>query len=246
MPGGRISTSGGGNAAWTALKGAAAGDASGYLIHDSTLTASDPGVAACLGANSSLTLSDCQWRNMNTVRHGAAGRPLQLRPLELPAHPAAAVLVLLAGRPEAGDYARAFYEAMYVNRQSKQQLAPEPLIIGAGGVTDAGGNLVTISKDNYYNPFGKDFSNASMRLNAFGDRIHVEEIQSYRVVAGLDGTLPDVLRAARRLVVGRLLQLRPHLRHLHHRGQPPELAPRPGPRAQHGDRRTPGLRQPPG
>ena len=196
-PGGRISTAGvaSGNAAFQGLVANASGDASGYLIHDSSLTASDPGVSACLAANSSLTLADCQWRNMspNPAMAGAGGDLYNYAPLNYLLTPLQRYSFYSQGDKKLNDYARAFYEAMYVNRQSRQQLAPEPLIIGAGGVTDAGGNLVTISKDNYYNPFGVDFSNASMRLTAFGDRVHVEEIQSYRVVAGLDGTLPDAL-----------------------------------------------------
>jgi iron complex outermembrane receptor protein len=79
-----------------------------------------------------------------------------------------------------------------VNRMSREQLAPEPLIIGAGGL-EQNGNLVVISKDNYYNPFGVDVTNASRRLNEFGNRIHVRDIHTFRIVTGFDGTLSDTL-----------------------------------------------------
>ena len=79
-----------------------------------------------------------------------------------------------------------------MNRMSREQLAPEPLIIGPGGL-EQNGNLVVISKDNYYNPFGTDIGLASRRLNEFGNRIHVRDIHTFRIVAGFDGTLADTL-----------------------------------------------------
>ena len=79
-----------------------------------------------------------------------------------------------------------------MNRMSREQLAPEPLIIGPGGL-EQNGNLVVISKDNYYNPFGTDIGLASRRLDEFGNRIHVRDIHTFRIVAGFDGTLADTL-----------------------------------------------------
>jgi outer membrane receptor protein involved in Fe transport len=90
------------------------------------------------------------------------------------------------------ENARGFFEANYSNRESKIQLAPEPLIIGPGGVTDPGGNLVSVAKDNVYNPFGKSFSLLSRRLDEFGPRTHAFNIDSVRAVLGASGSLSDV------------------------------------------------------
>ncbi|HYS81477.1 MAG TPA: TonB-dependent receptor [Anaeromyxobacteraceae bacterium] len=79
---------------------------------------------------------------------------------------------------------RAFFESALTHRESAYQLAPEPLIIGAGGVD------VTVSKDNFYNPFGKDFAQVTRRLVEFGPRHQSQTADTFRVVGGLDGQLP--------------------------------------------------------
>ena len=82
VPGGRVSQGGSGNAAFNAIKAADGLSAGQYLIHDSTLTAADPGVAACLGsgalngAGDPVTLADCQWRKMNTNATAGKGGDL--------------------------------------------------------------------------------------------------------------------------------------------------------------------------
>ena len=194
-PGGRVSTSGSGNGAFNALK---ANNPGPYLIHDSSLTNADPGVAACLasgalnGAGQPVTLSDCQWRHMNTSNTAGLGGDLyNFAPYNYLVTPQQRIQLWASGDHKLGDVARGFFEASFVNRQSRQQLAPEPLIIGAGGVTDPGGNLVTISGDNIYNPFGKTITSASRRLDEFGYRTHKEDLYTLRVVAGFDGTLSD-------------------------------------------------------
>ena len=198
VPGGRISAGGDGNPAFEALKSDPSNKGAAYFIHDSTLTASNSGVAACLAASgvsgtpSADQLSNCQWRKMLT--NATAGKGGDLYNFALANYlitPARRYSLYTQGDRKLGDYVRAFYEGVYVNRQSGQTLAPEPLIIGPGGVTDPGGNLVAISQDNFYNPFGKDFTSASMRLNGFGNRRDAQEVESFRIVAGLDGTFPD-------------------------------------------------------
>ncbi len=150
-------------------------------------------MAACLAASPAGTpLSNCQWRQFSG--NATAGKGGDLYNYALQNYlitPARRYSVYTQGDRKLGDYVRAFYEGVYVNRQSGQTLAPEPLIIGPGGVTDPGGNLVAISQDNFYNPFGKDFTSAAMRLNGFGNRRDAQEVESFRVVGGLDGTFPD-------------------------------------------------------
>jgi len=98
------------------------------------------------------------------------------------------------GETKASRFVRGYFEGAYVNRQSSQKLAAEPLGLA--------GENVTVSRLNFYNPFGRDFSagpgttalnagGVSKRLNEFGNRVFVQDIDSFRVVIGLDGTLPQ-------------------------------------------------------
>ena len=87
------------------------------------------------------------------------------------------------GDTRLGEVARAFFESSYVNRQSAQQLAPEPLLGGQEGVTVSGASV--------YNPFGRDFTTVNRRLVEFGRRSFNEDIDTFRVLGGLDGTLSD-------------------------------------------------------
>jgi outer membrane receptor protein involved in Fe transport len=87
-----------------------------------------------------------------------------------------------------GDYEiskrmRAYFEASYTNRRSEQLLAPEPLFTIQEGLA--------VSEDNLYNPFGRDFIDVRRRLVEFGNRIFGQDINTYRAVLGLDGTLTD-------------------------------------------------------
>jgi outer membrane receptor protein involved in Fe transport len=198
-PGGRISAStaasqgGPGNAAFTALKGAASNAGAAYFIHDPSVGAGNAGYDACVAAGGAP--NDCHWRKYDTS--GIAGAPgshgdnYNFAPFNYLQTPAERLMLYAAGDAKLGGSARAYVEASYVNTQARQQLAPEPLIIGPGGVNDPGGNLVKISQYNEFNPFGKDFGTASMRLNSFGFRTHKEDNGTLRAVLGLDGTLTD-------------------------------------------------------
>ena len=93
-----------------------------------------------------------------------------------------------------GEVARAYFEGSYVNRQSAINLAAEPYLSDTENMT--------ISKDNFYNPFGRDFTTGPgtpaatagavrKRLLEFGTRYTKSDIDTFRVVAGLDGSLPE-------------------------------------------------------
>ncbi len=88
-----------------------------------------------------------------------------------------------SGETKIGNFSRAFFEASYVNRQSDQKLAAEPL------VTDLEG--VVISAQNAYNPFGRDIRAMRRRLPEFGNRTFNQDIDTFHLVAGLNGTLPE-------------------------------------------------------
>jgi len=82
-----------------------------------------------------------------------------------------------------GAGARAFYEATYTARQSKQQLAPEPLFTATEGLA--------VSAANAYNPFGRDFVDVRRRLVEFGTRDFAQDLTTFRVVTGLEGKLDE-------------------------------------------------------
>jgi outer membrane receptor protein involved in Fe transport len=53
-------------------------------------------------------------------------------------------------------------------------------------------NNIVVSKDSLYNPFGADLNYLGRRLVEFGNRTYSEDLATFRVVTGLDGTLPAV------------------------------------------------------
>jgi outer membrane receptor protein involved in Fe transport len=86
--------------------------------------------------------------------------------------------------------ARGYYEMSYVQRTSQQNAAPMPL--NPGDYTLPGGSTpIPVSKDSMYNPFGVDLPFAGRRLVEFGHREYRQELDTFRIVTGIDGTLPD-------------------------------------------------------
>ncbi|MFH0901522.1 MAG: TonB-dependent receptor [Pseudomonadota bacterium] len=78
---------------------------------------------------------------------------------------------------------RGFFEGMYMHRASEQKLAPEPLM---GDVYK-----LAISKDSVYNPYGVDINFYRRRLTEVGHRIFSETVDTFRMVAGLEGRLGE-------------------------------------------------------
>src|SRR2546427_269800 len=99
--------------------------------------------------------------------------------------PAQRIQLYSIGDLNLGSNARGYYEASFVNRQSEQKLAPEPLL------TDGEGVLV--SAQSMYNPFGRDFDAIRRRLLEFGNRVFNQDISTFRIVGGVDGTMPEEL-----------------------------------------------------
>ncbi|HVE86765.1 MAG TPA: TonB-dependent receptor [Myxococcales bacterium] len=79
---------------------------------------------------------------------------------------------------------RGYFEASFTNRVSEQKLAPEPLFI------DAFDAAVTVSAQNPYNPFNINFTNFRRRLVEFGNRTFREDVNTFRLVTGVTGSLP--------------------------------------------------------
>lgn len=79
---------------------------------------------------------------------------------------------------------RGFFEALYTNRTSDQNLAATPLVLAATGIP--------LSRASVYNPFGVDLSAVNRRITEAGRRVFGQDVDTFRVVTGLDGNIPQL------------------------------------------------------
>jgi outer membrane receptor protein involved in Fe transport len=84
------------------------------------------------------------------------------------------------GHYNLSDGAKAFFEGLYINRKSDQQLAPEPFLAA-----------VPISEQSIYNTTGGDVYDFRRRLEEFGPRKQLQNVDTFRVVTGLGGKISD-------------------------------------------------------
>jgi outer membrane receptor protein involved in Fe transport len=94
--------------------------------------------------------------------------------------PATRYNVYSAGTYKLAPAASTFFEASYLNRTSDQLLAPTPFVSAA-----------TISKDSMYNPIHLDVLDYQRRLAEFGDRQFFENVDTFRIVGGFQGAVPE-------------------------------------------------------
>ncbi len=128
------------------------------------------------------------WRAFDGTRNADAGGDLyNYQPENYLVTPQKRYSVFSTGSYKLHEQARAFFEASYTNRKSDQRLAPEPLNIISEGIT--------LSANNVYNPFGRDFIDVRRRMVEGGPRRSIQDIDTFRIVSGLDGRLPDELPA---------------------------------------------------
>ncbi len=90
--------------------------------------------------------------------------------------------VFSTGDYKFGKNVRGYFEASYTNRRSDQKLAPTPLFTGSEGIA--------VSADNFYNPFGRDFTNMRRRFVEANNRNFLQNIDTFRVVVGVEGQAP--------------------------------------------------------
>ncbi len=104
------------------------------------------------------------------------------------------VQLFSTGDVNLGDVARGYFEASYVDRTSRTQIAPDPLNIGLYGLT--------LDPLSIYNPTatvtngavttaGLPLTDVRRRLLEFGPRANDYDVTTFRTVLGFDGTLPD-------------------------------------------------------
>ncbi len=137
------------------------------------------------GAGNALTLGgDGRWRPFRDDQaEGYGGDLYNYMPVNYLVTPAQRLNMMLNAHLKLGEGAKAYVETTFTNRQSDIQLAPEPLYTSLIGVT--------VSKDNVYNPFGRDFGDVRRRLVEFGPRRQSDDQTTFRIVGGLNGHLPD-------------------------------------------------------
>ena len=85
-----------------------------------------------------------------------------------------------AGHYKLADAARVFFEGLYLNRGSDQQLAPEPFVAAT-----------PISVDSIYNNSGGDVYDYRRRLEEFGPRRALQNVDTFRLVTGVSGKVAE-------------------------------------------------------
>ncbi len=89
------------------------------------------------------------------------------------------------GNYQINDHLGVFFQAGFTNRNSEQLLAPNPIFSFSPPA-------VVVSADNRYNPFGRDVTDIRRRMVEAGNRIFTQDSNTFRIVAGANGTLPDI------------------------------------------------------
>ena len=87
----------------------------------------------------------------------------------------------VSGSRAVAPEAVAYFEVLYSNRQSAQKLAPMPLFTIA--------DRIVVSAANRFNEFGRDFIDVRRRFVEAGNRNFLQDIDTYRVVLGLNHRL---------------------------------------------------------
>ena len=88
----------------------------------------------------------------------------------------------MTGNYELIDGVNGFMELSYINRKSDQLLAPTALHYSEG---------ITVEAGQAQNPFGRDFIDVRRRMVEAENRNFIQDLDTYRIVGGIDFTLED-------------------------------------------------------
>ena len=97
--------------------------------------------------------------------------------------------VQLQGSRSLGETTSLFVEAMTHHRRSSQQAPPDQYLTSSDPAPILSDGTPGIPADNYYNPFGVDLPFVGRRLVEHGNRHGTGEVDMWRAVVGLDGTV---------------------------------------------------------
>ncbi len=128
------------------------------------------------------------WRDFNWAGNSddGSGDLYNYQPENYLLTPAKRYNVYSQGRWELNDKVDAFFETSYNKRKSTQLLAPTPLFIISEGLA--------VSADSIYNPYGRPFIDIRRRMVEAGNRRYEQDIDTFRLVTGVDGTFPEALK----------------------------------------------------
>jgi len=114
------------------------------------------------------------------------GDNYNFQPLNYIQTPSQRINLFSNGQYALSKHSNAYFEAQFNSRKSTQQLAEEPL-----SIADSGADGVVLSKDSIYNPFGADIIDYHRRLTEFGPRTFNQQINTSRLVVGVNGNIPE-------------------------------------------------------
>jgi len=175
------------------LTGAQKGNPNGNALYNQLINAChEVNRANCPGAyirdpNATGDYAGLGWRPYAGSALPPNGDGYNFQPENYLVTPQERISLYTIGDQKFGNLARGYIEASFVRRTSDQKLAAEPLNLDSEGIT--------VSANNLYNPFGRSFapggSFVRRRLTEFGNRRTAQDIITYRIVVGVDGTLPE-------------------------------------------------------
>ncbi|HEX3758845.1 MAG TPA: TonB-dependent receptor [Kofleriaceae bacterium] len=137
------------------------------------------------GCNTQFCTADGNggFRNFIPASGSSFGDNYNFQTLNYVLTPSTRVNLFSNGHYDITKNTHAFFEGQFNSRKSEQQLAEEPI---STALTDT-----PISRDSLYNPFGQDVADYSRRLTEFGVRSASQDVNTARMVVGLNGNLPD-------------------------------------------------------
>jgi iron complex outermembrane recepter protein len=123
------------------------------------------------------------FRNFVKPTSTSFGDNYNFQPLNYVFTPSTRVNLFSNGHYDLTKNIHVFFEGQFNSRKSSQQLAETPATLGLFGTP--------ISKDSIYNSTGQDIRDYNRRLVEFGPRQFNQEVNTNRMVVGLNGTMPE-------------------------------------------------------
>jgi outer membrane receptor protein involved in Fe transport len=125
------------------------------------------------------------FRNFMKPSATSFGDNYNFQPLNYLFTPSTRVNLFSNGHYDITKHTHVFFEGQFNLRKSQQQLAETPVQLSLF--------RTPISKNSIYNELGQDVVDYNRRLTEFGPRIFSQEVNTSRMVFGLDGSLPEDL-----------------------------------------------------
>jgi outer membrane receptor protein involved in Fe transport len=142
-----------------------------------------------VGCNTKYCTADGNsgFRNFRNATATDLGDQYNFQPLNYLLTPSSRVNLFSNGHYDITKNSHVFFEGQFNSRKSTQQLAEEPVQLALFGTP--------ISADSMYNPFHQDVVDYNRRLVEFGPRTFNQEVNTTRLVVGLNGTIDEQVPA---------------------------------------------------